>query len=368
MRFVTLFPQGENIHLIKDVGQIPYCLHKYHGVEASLVSDNIYMDGPYIDETQGIKFSMTGSKKCDWRIASCLYLLLNAKRIDWLNIYHFGKKSLIWAKIYKFVNPKGKVYLKLDIDLNKCDEIDRDNKTRESFQKCVAFMDIVSAETTTVIDRIQKYTSHKIELIPNGFVMEENYSSVPKENIFLTVGRLGTRQKATEILLEAYAKCANEMNWNLELAGAIEEDFHSYIQDFFEEYPGLKSRVKFWGLINDRKELTELYSRAKVLVMPSRWESFGLVLPEAASQGCKLLLTSSIASSADFVVNEHFGRVIEPDNVSQLMEAMQEMAHSGVSVEEEHLIRENALSRFSWKNITEKLYKCMLEKENCNDE
>lgn len=47
MRFVTLFPKGSNIHLMKDVGQIPYNLFKYHGIETVLVSDNIFGGGIY---------------------------------------------------------------------------------------------------------------------------------------------------------------------------------------------------------------------------------------------------------------------------------------------------------------------------------
>lgn len=364
MRFVTLFPVGENIHLIKDVGQIPYGLQKYYDMETWLVSNYIDEKGAFLTETSGLKIARAGSILGSWKKAGCLFLLLHARKIDWLNLYHCERKSFIWMQIYKFVNPRGKIYLKLDFDLNVCDALDKELKKREFFKKCTEYADLVSAESARVINRVQLYTEKKIELIPNGFMLADGAKpSVPKENVFLTVGRLGTRQKATEVLLEAYAVCAQETDWQLELVGSVEESFRSYIDDFWKRYPALKDRIRFWGEVNDREKLTEIYQRAKVFALPSRWESFGLVLAEAASQGCKLVVTSDVASCDDFVPDERFGRIVEADQIGRLAEAMKELADSDLTPEEELLIKENAYSKFSWKSIIAKLYKCMREVE-----
>ena len=37
-RFLTLFPELENVHLMKDVGMIPYIMHKEFGYDSYIAS------------------------------------------------------------------------------------------------------------------------------------------------------------------------------------------------------------------------------------------------------------------------------------------------------------------------------------------
>lgn len=327
MRFVTLFPKGSNVHLIKDVGQIPYMLKKEYGIEAVLVSNNIKKDGFYTENVQGLLYDRIGFKWLGWRIGSCLYLLMNAKKIDWLNIYHTGFRSLCWIKLFKWMNPRGGVYLKLDMDFRYCDKLDTDLNIRKTFRRCLNSVDMVSVETTAVLERIQKYTEKKIIVVPNGYIVKEEAEDPPnieKKNFFLTVGRLGTRQKATEVLLEAFAKSAERQTWKLRLIGTVEEEFRHYLEKYFQTYPELKDRIEFVGSVNDRRLLMNQYKEAKIFILPSRWEGFPLVLPEAASQGCKMILTSAVPCCKDFVSEYRFGKIIPADNILCLADAMAE--------------------------------------------
>lgn len=61
----------------------------------------------------------------------------------------------------------------------------------------------------------------------------------------MTVARLGTKQKATDILLQGFAKTADMHNWNLKLIGTIDDNFRKYITSFFVQYPNLKERIQF---------------------------------------------------------------------------------------------------------------------------
>ena len=38
IRFTTMFPLIENIHLVKDVGMIPYSMKKYFNYDSSIVT------------------------------------------------------------------------------------------------------------------------------------------------------------------------------------------------------------------------------------------------------------------------------------------------------------------------------------------
>ena len=53
-KFLTIFPNAENVHLIKDVGMIPYTLHREYGYDSTIAS---YKNGvyPYYEtEVKGI--------------------------------------------------------------------------------------------------------------------------------------------------------------------------------------------------------------------------------------------------------------------------------------------------------------------------
>ena len=131
IHFVTLFPNCPNYGLVKDVGQIPYILGKYNkNLETELVSREIDVNGPYIDKVQELKITKIPYWIKNDAIAGIYYLLGHAKKIDWLNLYHCGKKSYYWVRLYKFLNPNGKVYLKLDLDFVSCDLYDRNKKAK----------------------------------------------------------------------------------------------------------------------------------------------------------------------------------------------------------------------------------------------
>ena len=91
-----------------------------------------------------------------------------------------------------------------------------------------------------------KQFSRKLVLLPNAFDEEalqglniKERSFEVKENLIITVGRIGTSQKNTEMLLNA-VKQIEWNDWKLCLIGTIEPDFQSTITRFFAEYPQLK--------------------------------------------------------------------------------------------------------------------------------
>ena len=90
---------------------------------------------------------------------------------------------------------------------------------------------------------IVSYNGHTLDLFEHE--TQKNFSE--KENIILTVGRLGTHQKATEVLLEAFSLIYKKNNWTLHLAGEIDENFKPFIEKFFNRFPNIKHRIIFHG-------------------------------------------------------------------------------------------------------------------------
>jgi glycosyltransferase involved in cell wall biosynthesis len=289
-----------------------------------------------------------------------LYLFKNAKKIDWLNLYHCRKRTLYWMKFFKFLNPNGYIWLKLDMDYTSCDEMDKDRKYQKTFFECSKAADCISVESEKVRIRLQKYADKEIKVIPDGFYMKESHKCdlEKKDNIFITVGRLGIKQKATENLLEAFAQCKNVVDWKLRLVGTVDKSFQSYITKFMSENPDLSDRVTFVGQITDREILAEEYSRAKVFVLPSRWESFGIAVLEAMSEGCYVVLTDAVPPAEEFTKNETYGKIVAVDDIRALSDAMVQSAQMNIpSGEISNYVNEH----FLWKEICNRISQILNE-------
>lgn len=361
LKFVTLHPKGEKVDLIKDEGQIPYILFKNYGVDAMLVTCGIDNSIENQRKVPGLKI-----KKIPFLfnsvITGLVYLLFNSKNIDWLNIYFAGRQALYWSKFYKLLNPNGKIYLKLDMDFRSVELYDKSVDERIVFKKNTEIADIVSVESMKIKSAIQKYSSKEILLIKNGVAKSGSDINIcqNRKNVFLTVGRLGTQQKATDVLLEAFARSSNNHDWNLKLIGNVEDDFQQYISLFFERYPHLKSRITFVGSIDDRNKLYNEYCKSKIFVLPSRWESFGISSVEAMICGCRLILTEGIPPANEMTNNGKYGSIVRVDDIEQLAEELSDATKITYHQESINEISEYANSTFSWELIVEKLYDRMI--------
>lgn len=362
IRFVTLHPAGVNVDLTKDEGQIPYTLCTEHGVDASIVACHIDTKTANMDCVKGLKvkhFPFIFNNA----LTGVIYILINARKIDWLNIYFAGRQAYYWTRLYKFLNPTGHVYLKLDMDFRSSTLYDENAVEREVFRKNTEVVDIVSVESEAIREKITKYSEKDILLISNGISRLDFDPQINgiRDNVFLTVGRLGTKQKATEILLQAFAKSADRHNWKLKLIGRIEESFVEYIKEFYNQYPELKDRVIFAGEIKERKTLYSEYCHAKVFVLPSRWESFGISCGEALSCGCRLIITNTIPPAKEMTNSGKFGRIIDAEDVDVLADELVKASKRTYSQESINELVKYANEQFSWSSICARLY-CEMER------
>lgn len=105
----------------------------------------------------------------------------------------------------------------------------------------------------------------------------------------LFVGRFD-RQKGLDILLEAFVE-ARAINPALHLQ-VIGQSVRDRGKERFEEEPPIG--VTFHGWI-PADQIDRYYSAADLLVVPSRWEGFGLVIPEALRNGLPVLVSDRCA-------------------------------------------------------------------------
>ena len=273
-KFVTLFPNLENIHLVKDVGLIPLTMCHDFEYDSKIVcfenDEYTYLKS----EAKGLNLNFL--PKCRFKYVSELkYIIHNAKSIDILNMYHLSiHHSLLIFYIYKILNHNGVSFLKLDLDFRGVEDIENYSFLKKLvIKRLLKKVDIVSAESTIICEKIERVLDRDVMYLPNGYFKNKNQNHCLKRlNQFITVGRLGTEQKATDFLIKSFIRIHNQCDWNLVLVGKFERKLEKYISELLKEYPQLKNRIKLTGEIKDKDKLMNLYKESKVFVLPSKWE------------------------------------------------------------------------------------------------
>ena len=372
--FVTVFTETENFHLVKDVGQLPYFMYKTEGYDATLISYQNNVEYPFIDqEVNGLKLNFIPNKGrfLYFELGVLYYLLNHSKSIAVLNLFHFKKDHILYLLIYKLVNPKGKAYIKLDMDIlffkNYNAFLFSNYALKNFFLKALTswifkLTDLFSVETEQAKDyllNVYPELQNKLICIPNGVDNLYLDKEIPikafqeKENIILTVGRIGTEQKNTELLLDAL-KITDLKDWKVYILGPIEESFKKYIADFYKEYPQLENKVIFTGNITDRKELFDWYNRAKVFCLSSRYEGFPIAFPEALYFG-NYLISSPVSSAEHITSKGKYGTVARAD-AHEFSKAIQNSIEpSFLSSQRYEEIRRFSKDNFTWPGIVKKL-------------
>lgn len=84
----------------------------------------------------------------------------------------------------------------------------------------------------------------------------------------------------------------------------------------------ISDRVLWLGELN-REQVKNHFNECHIYVMPSRYETFGVVYAEAAASGKPIIATR--CGGPEFIVNELNGLLVEVGDVYGLINAMQEM-------------------------------------------
>ncbi len=363
-RYVLLYPEVENSFLIKDVGLIPYTLQKENGYEASIACYEKEHFAYTDQELKGLQIWKMADKYCNCVLDGLYFLRNNAKEIDILQLFHPIKRNVLWIMCYLKHNPKGKVYLKLDVDdrivtsvRGKKDPFHRLKK--RMIEWLLTYPDYVTVESTVMSQIIEDYYGIRIPVMVNGYQDpdgEYSYRPEEKEKILLTVARNGTYQKATDILIEAYLDASIPKDWKLRLVGTMEPGFDEKFRDYQEKCRKVGKNLEYIGEIPNRKQLFQEYEKADLFLLPSRFESFGIVLAEALSRGNYLITTDGVPSVHEMIPNDFFGEVVKKGDVEELVHAIR----NGISRIDE--IREKGQERadyarktFAWSGIAGKL-------------
>jgi glycosyltransferase involved in cell wall biosynthesis len=363
-RFLTIFPFATNIHLIKDVGMIPYILQKELNYESTLLcyknDDYHYLE----TEVKGLNIIYLKKIFHHPLLDVLCFLIFNARKYQVLQVFQLLRSTLLVCFFFKILTlGEGKTYLKLDADYRILNYLP--SKIAKYLLKK---MDVVSVENKTYFIQLNlsKQLGIKVDYIPNGFYdhgIREPLDLNKKENKIITIGRIGTEQKATEILCKAFKEFSiYNKDWKLEVIGPIEDDFKPFIVNYFKQNPDLKQRVTFTGPVNNRKVLEDYYATAKIFALTSRYEGFPLVLTEAAKFGC-FIISTDLPATKDLINDEQYGKLFPIDDYDNLTNILKDISNKQSTMTKlSSEFQVFAYEHFYWPEICKKIDKLIWEK------
>jgi glycosyltransferase involved in cell wall biosynthesis len=141
-----------------------------------------------------------------------------------------------------------------------------------------------------------------------------------QERTFLFSGSLIAR-KGVDLLAGAFVRLAQEFSHvRLRIIGAGE------LRESLVRMLGpVSKRVEFVGF-RDWDELPAEYARADVLCVPSRYDGWGLVVPEGLASGLPLIATDRMGAALEFIESGRNGWLIRAGDEEALLVALREAA------------------------------------------
>lgn len=268
------------------------------------------------------------------------------------------------------------IYIKLDLNsTDRAIQFEPKNKIKKIVRNfIIKNIDFFTVETVNVFNslKVSKPFLNKIYYLPNGFFLPEDERLNPdffdkmisdKENCILFSARLDAFQKNTCLMINSFLKSNLWRNgWTLKLSGETENDIIYFVDSEQKDIFNLaaKSKISLLGHL-DRKELYQQMQTAKIFSLSSRYESFGLVLTEAAANGC-VLVGTNVGAMSDITQNGKLGYLVDKHTVDVFSESLVSAANNQNLIDLARQQMEYALSNFDWVNICNNLAKIINEK------
>lgn len=346
-RLVSLFYFNANV-AGKDMFLVPKYLSDYLGMQGEIVyplnQENVDFDSTHrgmkltpIKSLSKFHSTLWSEKEMFW------WLVKNAKTIDVLCLFWLNSRNIIFAKVYKLLNPKGICYIKGDLGYTDFSQVKNKGFRRYFRNLFLKSIDVYSVETEKNYIEIKagglgEHLSKITILMSNGFDIElfeklniTKREFKQKENLIITVGRIGHREKNNEMMLEAIDGI--EMgDWKFLLIGNVENEFLKVYNEFIKRNPDKVSKVLLTGPIYNRKELWEIYNRSKVFLLTSPKEGFPIVYSEALSFG-NYIITTDVSGSSEISNKGSLGKIIKIGDIDSLRYILSNVIRSEINLE-----------------------------------
>lgn len=198
------------------------------------------------------------------------------------------------------------------------------------------------AVSSSLAQRIASFGYSQPSVIPN-MVDERVFSlGIPKGKkiVFFTLCGI-SQQKGIDHLLEAIALWnppADRFEFRIGGDGPQLAAYQARVREL-----GLGDCIRWLGAVR-REHVPEMFKECNIFVLPSRYETFGVVYAEAIACGKPIIATR--CGGPESIVNKNNGLLVDIDDVFALSHAMQTLAENWTKYDPQ-VIRNDFEQRFS---------------------
>lgn len=202
----------------------------------------------------------------------------------------------------------------------------------------------------------KKYINKRINVIPNMVNTEQftikNVTKSSDKFTFYSLAFLDSeaqvKKKGLDLLIEAFEK-EFKNNENVELIIGGGGKGKALVEKWIDDKK--ISNIKLIGEVS-REKGPDIMSKCDVFVLPSRFETFGVVFIEALSSGKPVIGTKG--TGPEMFIDEINGLLVEKDNVNDLRNKMKYIYINNRNYNSVE-IRENCINNFSENSVCKKI-------------
>lgn len=317
---------GVHIFGILDICEHIQILEKIKGNRKKIFISTIYVDYYDFEKNSRSKFLKP------------IFLLLNKHQIEYVkNFIKFILKKRTSSIKYLFLGHKKSVCLALSLAdavlPNSQSELSR---VEEDFVKVKnSFVVVNGIDSTLFKNRTTQSIQESIKILNDKFPNNKFSGSI------LCVGRIEGRKAQLNLI-----KSLKNSNYNLYIIGKPASNQMTYYKSCVKE---AGNNTFFLNFI-PHEILVHIFTVAKVHVLPSWFETTGLVSLEAAACGCSIVV-SSLGDTKDYF--KDLAHYCHPDDISSIRDAI------------DNAYKENPLdlskyvtANYTWKLAAEQTLNC----------
>lgn len=178
--------------------------------------------------------------------------------------------------------------------------------------------DVIVALNSTIRDYL-KSSGYKAISIPNGIEIENYTPRYLEDGCILYGGRL-VRSKGCQYLIKAYSLLDKKLQDKSELVIIGFGPENGNLKDLALKL-GINNKVRFIPWLPNGDFIKKMES-CSVFVLPSLYETFGVVILEAMASG-KPVIVSNIPGPKDIITHGYNGFLFEKGNASELKEYLE---------------------------------------------
>ncbi len=186
---------------------------------------------------------------------------------------------------------------------------------------------------------------------------KEAYPEIPDNYIFC-LSRIDTN-KGHDYLLHAFNKvCEYDKEVTLVIGGGSpnpndrEKGVFKMMHELIDRY-GIQDRVKMIGYVSDEM-MAPYYQHARMFVLPSRFEPFGMTSQEAMACG-RTVVASKLGGIRNVITNGENGLLVDPSDAEEFGNAMISLLKDdGYNKRLGNSAYKLIINEFSWEAIADK--------------